>query len=48
MQVPSSCGRREDAAWGVAAVIAAALCLLAVPAMPLLWAVGRFTDAADR
>lgn len=48
MQIPSSCGRREDAAWGVAAVIAAALCLLAVPAMPLLWIVGRSTHAADR
>ena len=48
MQVPSSCGWHEDAAWGVAAVIAAALCLIAVPAMPLLWAVGRFTNAADR
>lgn len=41
-------GWRTELGWGAATFGAAALCLLAVTTMPLLWAVGRFTNAADR
>lgn len=39
-------GWRAELGWGAATFGAAALCLLMVPALPLLWAVGRLTHAA--
>lgn len=47
MRAPSSCGRREGAAWGVATVIAAALCVALVPLLPALWLGGRWGRGAD-
>lgn len=45
MQVPSSCGWREDAAWGVATVLAA---LLVLPLVPIVVATGAVSEIARR
>lgn len=40
-------GLRTELRWGVATLAAAALCLLMVPALPLLWVVGRCISATN-
>lgn len=36
---------REDVRWGVATVLAAMLCLCALPLLPVVWLAGRLDDA---
>lgn len=45
MQVPSSCGWREDSTWGVATVLAA---LLVLPLIPIAVTVGAVSEIARR
>lgn len=45
MQVPSSCGRCEDAAWGAATVLAA---LLVLPFIPIVVVAGVVSEIVHR
>lgn len=40
-------GWRAELGWGAATFGAAALCLLMVPALPLLWVAGRCISATN-
>lgn len=48
MQVPSSCGWREDVTWGVATVLAALLVLPLIPVAVALSAASEVTRRASR
>ena len=41
-------GWRTELVWGVAALLAGAMCLALAPLLPIVWIAGRMTDAADR
>ena len=41
-------GWRTEMRWGVAALLAGAMCLALAPLLPIAWIAGRMTDAADR
>ena len=41
-------GWRTELGWGVAALLAGAMCLALAPLLPIVWIAGRMTDAADR
>ena len=41
-------GWRTEMRWGVAALLAGAMCLALAPLLPIVWIAGRITDAADR
>lgn len=45
MQIPSRCGWREDAAWGVATALAA---LLVLPLVPVAIAAGSVSEIVCR
>lgn len=41
-------GWRAELRWGVAVLLAGAMCLALAPLLPIVWIAGRMTDAADR
>ena len=41
MQIPSRCSVADDLRWGVATLVAVALCVCVAPLLPVAWLAGR-------
>lgn len=48
MQIPSKCSLADDLRWGVATLVALALCAVVVPLLPVAYIAGRWVRGADR